>query len=311
MERASLRKAYGKTLTELGEKYDNIIAMDADLSCSTQTKMFGQKFPNRFFNMGIAEQNMIGVASGLALSGKIVFVSTFAVFATGRVYDQIRQSVCYPKLNVKIVATHGGLTVGKDGASHQMLEDLALMSSLPNMRVIVPADALETESVIKNIVEMDGPVYVRLSRDTLPVITNGEFTLGKGRILKDGEDITIVSTGTMSYYALEAAENLKSEGISARVINMATIKPIDKDIIIKAAKETAGIITVEEHNIYNGLGSRVAEVVSENYPTLIKRIGVNDTFGESGEPSDLLIKYGLSTENIIKNVKELLTEVKK
>jgi len=311
MEKASLRVAYGKTLVELGEKYKDIVVLDADLSSSTQTKFFAQKFPDRFFNMGVSEQNMMVSASGFALSGKIPFVSTFAVFATGRAYDQIRQSICYPKLNVKIVATHAGLTVGKDGASHQMLEDLALMTSLPNMKVIVPADALETETIIKSIVGIKGPTYVRLSRDTLPIITNGEFTLGKGKILNDGVDVTIIATGTMTYYALKAAERLKEEHIDTRVINMPTIKPIDKDIIIKAAKETAGIVTVEEHNIFNGLGSRVAEVVSENNPTLIKRIGVNDTFGESGEPSDLLIKYGLTTDNIIKNVKDLLNHVKK
>jgi len=269
------RDAYGEALKELGEINENIVVLDADLSGSTKTSVFQKAFPNRFFNVGIAEQNLIGTAAGLATAGKIPFASSFAMFATGRAFEIIRNSVCYPRLNVKIAATHAGLTVGEDGATHQALEDISLMRTLPNMVVLCPADAVETKQCIFKAVEYDGPVYIRLGRAKVPVIfdENYEFQLGKGVQLKDGKDITIIATGVMVERALRASERLMEEGISARVINISTIKPIDKDIIIKAAKETKGIITVEEHSIIGGLGSAVAEVVAESHPTKVIRIG--------------------------------------
>lgn len=301
------RDAYGEALKELGEINENIVVLDADLSGSTKTSVFQKAFPNRFFNVGIAEQNLIGTAAGLATAGKIPFASSFAMFATGRAFEIIRNSVCYPRLNVKIAATHAGLTVGEDGATHQALEDISLMRTLPNMVVLCPADAVETKQCIFKAVEYDGPVYIRLGRAKVPVIfdENYEFQLGKGVQLKDGKDITIIATGVMVERALRASERLMEEGISARVINISTIKPIDKDIIIKAAKETKGIITVEEHSIIGGLGSAVAEVVAESHPTKVIRIGTMDTFGESGDGFKLLDKYGLSVDNIVNKAKLL------
>ncbi len=301
------RDAYGEALKELGEINENIVVLDADLSGSTKTSVFQKAFPNRFFNVGIAEQNLIGTAAGLATAGKIPFASSFAMFATGRAFEIIRNSVCYPRLNVKIAATHAGLTVGEDGATHQALEDISLMRTLPNMVVLCPADAVETKQCIFKAVEYDGPVYIRLGRAKVPVIfdENYEFQLGKGVQLKDGKDITIIATGVMVERALRASERLMEEGISARVINISTIKPIDKDIIIKAAKETKGIITVEEHSIIGGLGSAVAEVVAESHPTKVIRIGTMDTFGESGDGFELLDKYGLSVDNIVNKAKLL------
>lgn len=301
------RDAYGEALKELGAINENIVVLDADLSGSTKTSVFQKAFPNRFFNVGIAEQNLIGTAAGLATAGKIPFASSFAMFATGRAFEIIRNSVCYPKLNVKIAATHAGLTVGEDGATHQALEDISLMRSLPNMIVLSPADAVETKQCIFKAAEHKGPVYIRLGRAKVPVIfdENYKFEIGKGVQLRDGNDITIIATGVMVDRALKASEKLMEEGISARVINISTIKPIDKDIIIKAAKETKGIITVEEHSIIGGLGSAVAEVVVENCPTKVIRIGTMDTFGESGDGFELLDKYGLSVDNIVEKAKLL------
>ncbi len=304
------RDAYGEALKELGGINEDIVVFDADLSGSTKTSLFKKEYPHRFFNVGIAEQNLIATAAGLATAGKVPFASTFAVFASGRAFEIIRNSVAYPKLNVKIAATHAGLTVGEDGAIHQALEDLSLMRSLPNVVVLCPADAVETKKCIYKAAEHNGPVYIRLGRSKVPVIFDEdyEFEIGKGVELKDGNDITIIATGVMVSKALEAAEELAKEGISARVINMPTIKPIDKDIIIKAAKETKGIVTVEEHSIIGGLGSAVAEVVSENHPIFIERIGTMDTFGESGDGDELLHKYGLNVENIVNKAKELLSK---
>ncbi len=302
------RDAYGDALKELGGMNKDIVALDADLSGSTKTSVFAKAYPDRFFNVGIAEQNLVGTAAGLATAGKIPFASTFAMFATGRAFEIIRNSVCYPKLNVKIAATHAGLTVGEDGATHQALEDISLMRSLPNMVVLSPADAIETRQCIIKAAEHNGPVYIRLGRAKVPVVLdeNYEFQIGKGIELKEGTDVTIIATGVMVEKALIASEKLAEEGISARVINMASIKPIDEDIIIKAAKETKGIVTVEEHSIIGGLGSAVTEVASEKQPTHVIRIGTMDTFGESGDGFELLEKYGLNVENIISKVKEII-----
>ena len=302
------RETYGETLVELGKNDENIVVLDADLSKSTKTHSFSKEFPNRFFNMGIAEQNLMGTAAGLAASGKIPFASTFAVFASGRAFEVIRNSICYPKLNVKVCATHAGITVGEDGASHQAIEDIAIMRSLPNMIVLNPADAVSTKALLKEIVEYEGPVYVRLGRSKVPVIYGDDvkITIGKGMEVKGGNDITIIATGIMVNEALKARKELLKEGITARVIDIHTIKPIDKEIIIKAGRETKGIVTVEEHSILGGLGSAVAEVLAENHPTLLKRVGINDTFGESGKPDELMKKYGLTAENIIAKAKEIL-----
>jgi len=294
------RDAYGEKLAELGEKYEEIVVLDADLAKSTKTLLFGKKFPHRFFDMGIAEQSMVGTAAGLALSGKIPFASTFAVFATGRVYDQLRMSVCYPKINVKIAATHSGLTVGEDGASHQALEDIALARVLPNMAVVVPCDAVETEKIIEFAVEYQGPMYIRLGRSKVPVILDSgyEFKLGKGAVLKEGKDVSIIAAGIMVAKSLEAAEMLEERGIDAEVINMSSIKPLDNELILKSAEKTGGVVTVEEHSIIGGLGSAVSEVLAENLPVPVERVGVRDVFGESGTPEELLVKYGLSVNDI-------------
>lgn len=302
------RDAYGDALKELGGLNNNIVVLDADLSGSTKTSVFRKAFPERFFNVGIAEQNLMGTAAGLATAGKIPFASTFAMFATGRAFEIIRNSICYPNLNVKIAATHAGLTVGEDGATHQALEDISMMRSLPNMVVLSPADAVEAKQCIAKATEYEGPVYIRLGRAKTPVIFDEsyDFKIGRGVELKEGNDLAIIATGIMVEKALAAREVLLKEGIDARVINISTIKPIDKDIIIKAAKETKGIITVEEHSIIGGLGSAVAEVVVENHPSKVIRIGTMDTFGESGDGEQLLEKYGLNIENIVKKSKELL-----
>ncbi|KAB3534177.1 transketolase family protein [Alkaliphilus pronyensis] len=308
INKIATRDAYGEALVELGKNNPNVVVLDADLSKSTKTHGFSKKYPERFFNVGIAEQNLIGMAAGLAAAGKIPFASTFAMFATGRAFEIIRNSVAYPKLNVKICATHSGLTVGEDGASHQSLEDIACMRAIANMTVIVPADAVEAKKAIFAVAEKEGPVYVRLGRPSVPVINDEgyNFEIGKGVTLRAGDDITIIATGIMVSKALAAGEALSKEGIEARVINIHTIKPIDKDIIIKAAKETGKIITAEEHNIIGGLGSAVTEVVAENHPVPVKRIGVEDTFGESGKPDELLEKYGLTVEAIIAMTKKMI-----
>ncbi|SKC83415.1 transketolase family protein [Maledivibacter halophilus] len=302
------RVSYGEELVKLGEENNNIVVLDADLSKSTKTANFKGKFPNRFINAGIAEQNLMGMAAGLAVVGKIPFASTFAVFAAGRAFEIIRNSICYPKLNVNIAATHAGITVGEDGGSHQAVEDIAIMRSLPNMTVIVPADDIEARQAVRAAANIDGPVYLRLGRLAVPTIfdENYKFVMGKGNVIKEGSDITIIGTGLLVSKCIDAADLLEKQGIKARVINISTIKPIDKDLIAKAAKETKGIITVEEHSVIGGLGSAVCDAVSSTYPTKVLKIGINDEFGESGKPEELLKKYGLTVENIIEKVKELI-----
>lgn len=299
------RDAYGETLLELGKIRSNIVVLDADLSGSTKTSKFAKEFPGRFFNMGVSEQDMIGTAAGLALTGKVPFASTFAVFETGRAWDQIRLTVCYSNTNVKLVATHGGITVGEDGASHQALEDIALMRSLPNMSVIVPSDAIETSSVIRYIAEHTGPVYVRLGRGKVPCVMpdDNEFTLGKAHVFHIGKDANIIAAGVMVDIALKASEALKKEGIDAGVINMSSIKPLDEAVLLRAAGESRLIITAEEHSVIGGLGGAVCEFLSENHPTTVRRIGVLDSFGCSGGGSELLEHHGLTSAGIIDAVR--------
>ena len=308
MSNIATREAYGKALVKLGDLRGDVVVLDADLSKSTKTSEFAKTFPTRFFNMGIAEQNLIGAACGLATAVKIPFASTFAMFATGRGFEIIRNSVCYPNLNVKICATHAGISVGEDGASHQSVEDIAIMRSIPNMTVLVPCDAIETEKMIFEIVKYNGPVYVRLGRSAVPQIfgEDYDFEIGKGVILREGSDATIIACGMMVNEAINASKLLKEEGINVRVINMSTIKPIDKEVIIESAKKTGAIVTVEEHSVIGGLGSAVSDVVSENYPVLVKKIGINDVFGQSGKPKQLMEEYGLTVENIINKVKEAI-----
>jgi len=304
-EKIATREAYGKTLAKLALEKDNIVVLDADLSKSTKTADFKKVAPERFFNMGIAEGNMMAVAAGISTCGKIVFASTFAIFATGRAFEQVRNSICYPKLNVKVCATHAGITVGEDGASHQSVEDISLMRSIPNMTVISPSDAVETEAAIRAVAEMKGPCYVRLGRLAVPVINDNpeyNFEIGKGVTVREGKDATIVATGLMVDAALEAYNLLVEKGIKVRVINIHTIKPIDTDILVNAARQTGVIITAEEHSIIGGLGSAVCEVVSERHPVPVIRVGIKDTFGESGKPAELLKAYGLTADDIVKAV---------
>lgn len=304
------RDAYGEALATLGEENDNIVVLDADLSGSTKTALFAKKFPERFFNMGIAEANMIGTAAGLAAAGKIPFASTFAIFAVGRAWEQVRQSVAYPKANVKIVATHSGITVGEDGGSHQSVEDIAIMRAVPNMTVIVPADGIETALAVKAAADFKGPVYVRLGRNKVPTIFDDsyKFEIGKGVMLRPGTDITFVGTGLMTAQALVAADLLQAEGISARVVHIATIKPLDEEIIIAAARETGAIVTAEEHSIIGGLGGAVSELLSEKCPTKLKRVGIKDRFGLSGKGEELIKYFGLLPENLVEAAKEILAE---
>ncbi len=299
-EKIATRDAYGQALVELGHRMDKIVVLDADLSKSTKTALFAEEFPLRFFNMGISEADMMGTAAGLAASGFIPFASTFGVFATGRAYDQVRNSIAYTKLNVKIVATHTGITVGEDGASHQALEDIALMRVLPNMMVIVPADGRQTFQAVEAIAGYEGPVYLRLGRPRVPqVIPEGfPFELGRAQLLKEGKDLAFLATGITVGLALEASQLLKSQGINAAVVNIHTIKPLDKDLLLQMAEKTGALVTVEEHSVIGGLGGAVAELISENYPVPIIRVGINDTFGESGSPEALLKKYGLTAENL-------------
>lgn len=307
-DKIATREAYGNALAEFGAD-SRIVVLDADLSKSTKTDNFRKKFPERFFNMGIAEGNMMATAAGMAACGKIVFASTFAMFAAGRAFEQIRNSICYPKLNVKIGATHAGLSVGEDGASHQAIEDIAIMRAIPNMTVISPADAVETRYAVKAAIEHDGPVYLRLGRLNVPVIydeSSYKYEIGKGITLSEGNDATIIATGLMVHAALEAKALLQQEGISARVVNIHTIKPIDVDIIVKAAKETGVIVTAEEHNVIGGLGSAVAEVLTEYYPVPLLRVGVQDKFGKSGKPDILMEMYGLTAADIVKRTKDAL-----
>lgn len=297
----SLRDAYGETLTIIGGTNKDIVALDADLASSTRAIKFAQKFPDRFFNMGISEQDMMATAAGLASCGKIPFASTFAVFASGRAWDQIRQSICLSNMNVKVVASHGGITVGEDGPTHQALEDIALMRVMPNMSVVVPADANETAAVVQRAADTFGPMYIRTSREKFPVIFDEgkKFHLGKGDLLRHGSDVSIIACGIMTSKALEAAEKLSEDGISASVVNMSSIKPIDTELVIRMASTTGAIVTAEEHSITGGLGSAVAEVVCENEPTPVVRVGMKAGFGKSGKPSELLDFFGMNAAAIV------------
>ena len=304
------REAYGKALVKLSNINENVVVLDADLSKSTKTADFKAVAPERFINMGIAEANMMGVAAGLSTCGKVPYVSTFAMFAAGRAFEQIRNSICYPNLNVKVCATHAGLTVGEDGATHQSVEDISLMRSIPNMTVINPADAVETEAAILAIADYKGPCYVRLGRLAVNTINdekNYKFEIGKGVTLEDGNDVTIVATGMMVDLALQAKNDLSKEGISARVINIHTIKPIDKELLVKAAKETGAIVTAEEHSVIGGLGSAVSEVITEEVPVPVLKVGINDTFGESGKPDELLKAYNLTSQDIVEHSKKAIS----
>ena len=308
VQKIATREAYGSALAEFGSD-ERIVVLDADLSKSTKTDTFKKKYPERFINMGIAEGNMMATAAGLAACGKIVFASTFAVFASMRACEQIRNSICYPNLNVKIGATHAGITVGEDGASHQSVEDLSIVRAFPNMTVISPADAVETRHAVKAAIEHEGPVYLRLGRLAVPVIydeKNYIFEIGKGITLHDGADVSIIATGLMLELALKAREILLKEGISARVIDIHTIKPIDADLILKAARETGAIVTAEENSVIGGLGGAVAEVVAGNYPVPVKMVGIADKFGKSGKPQPLMEMYGLTVGNIAEKAKEAI-----
>lgn len=309
-EMAKQRDAYGEALVELGRERDDIVVVGADLCGSCRVTSFGDEFPERMFNTGIAEQNMTGVSAGLALSGKTVFSSTFAVFATGRAYDQVRQSIAYPEVDVKIVSTHAGITVGGDGASHQMLEDIALMRVLPNMNVVAPADYHESRKATFAIAEEEGPFYMRLGRSSVPIVTEEDhpFEIGKANILKEGEDVTLIGTGIMVSECLKAAERLdKQEDIDARVLNMSTIKPLDEKKIIRSAKDTGGIVTAEEHVVSQGMGSGISQVISESdYHVPMKRVGVPNVFGESGGSDELMEKYGLTAEHIVESAHDVL-----
>jgi transketolase len=302
------RDAYGDALLELGKRRRDIVVLDADLSGSTKTAKFAKAFPDRFFNLGVSEQDMIGVAGGLSLTGKVPFASTFAIFETGRAWEQIRQTICYSMLNVKLVATHGGITVGEDGASHQALEDIALMRVLPGMTVIVPSDGIETEQVITAIAEYTGPVYVRLGRGKVPLVMPEDyrFEIGKAYIFNLGNDVNIIATGIMVSEALKARDILRSKDIDAGVINMSTVKPLDKEAVMRAAERARLIITAEEHSIIGGLGSAVCELLSEEKPLRVKRIGVRDRFGRSGRPEELMKLYGLTAEDIVSSVLQSL-----
>ena len=306
-DKMATRQAYGKVLVELGAENPNLVVMDADLSKSTMTADFGKAYPNRFFNMGIAEQNLYGAACGLALSGKTVCASTFAMFAAGRAFEIIRNSIGYTHANVKVCATHAGITVGEDGASHQTFEDIALMRTIPGMTVVNPSDGVSAMKLLRQVVAFDGPAYVRLGRAAVPVCYDeaDEIVLGKGNQLRDGKDVTIIATGIMVNEALMAAEQLAAEGIDARVIDMHTIKPLDEDIIVKAASETGAIVTAEEHSVIGGLGSAVAEVTAQECPVKMAMVGQQDTFGESGKPDELKKKYGMTADDIVKAVKGL------
>lgn len=309
-EKIATRAAYGKALAELGGQYPNLVVLDADLSGSTQSQFFAKAFPERFYNMGIAEANMTGVAAGLATCGKMPFTNTFAMFATGRAYEQVRNSVAYPRLNVKIVGSHGGLSVGEDGATHQCIEDYALMRAIPNMMVLSPCDGPEMRLAVKALLDYDGPAYMRLGRLAVDSITDQvpgyTFQLGKGSVLRDGSDVTVIATGMMVQMAYAAAQTLEGEGISVRVIDMHTIKPLDHELVLKAALETRCIVTSEEHTVIGGLGAAVAEFLSGHCPVPVVRHGVNDEFGRSGEAKAVLKAYGLTPEGIADKVRQAL-----
>jgi len=304
----STRQAYGEYLVTLGKKNKDLVVMDADLSGATKTNIFKKAFPERHFNVGIAESNLMGMAAGLATAGKIPFASTFAIFGAGRAYEIIRNSICYPKLNVKIALTHSGISVGEDGGSHQSIEDITLMRVIPNMTIFCPADAIETEKMMDAAMEIDGPVYIRLGRSDVPILFDDDykFEVGKAGLLKKGSDVTIIATGLMVGAALEAADLLKEEGISARVLNMGSIKPIDVDAIEAAAIETGAIVTAEEHSIIGGLGGAVAEVICDVAPVPLERVGVKDLFGQSGKVAPLMEKYGLTAKDIVMAAKKAI-----
>ena len=304
-EMKATRQSYGEALVELGKERNDVVVLDADLSAATKTNMFAKEYESRFFEMGISEQDMIATAAGFATTGKIPYASSFAVFATGRAYDQIRNSVCYPNLNVKICATHAGITVGEDGATHQMLEDISMMRTLPNMTVISPSDDIQTKWAVKEIAKINGPVYLRLSRLATPIIydENQKFEIGKAVQIGEGTDASIIATGDVVVEALKAKELLEKDGINVRVIDMHTIKPIDRSIIVKCAKETKKIITIEDHNIIGGLGSSVCEVLAEEEPTKVIRMGIKDQFGKSGKAEKLMEFYEITANDIVKKVK--------
>ena len=309
VKKIATRDSYGNALKELAREHDNIVVMDADLAEATKTIVFKKEFPNRHFDCGIAEQNMISAAAGLSTTGVVPFVSSFAMFAAGRAFEQIRNSVAYPKNNVKICASHAGISVGEDGASHQCCEDIALMRTLPNMVVMCPADDVEARVAVKAAYEYEGPVYMRLGRLAVPVFNEEEgfeFEIGKGQVVHEGNDITIIANGLMVKEAMDAAKIMEEKGVGVRVINMCTIKPLDNELVLKAAKETGRIITAEEHSIIGGLGEAVSSLLSEQCPTPVKRVGVNDTFGHSGPAVDLLKQFGLSAEHLVEVVEEFL-----
>ncbi|NLC87581.1 MAG: transketolase family protein [Clostridiaceae bacterium] len=303
-EKKATRQSYGEALVELGKSRDDIVVLDADLSTATKTKLFAKEFPQRFFDIGIAEQDMMSTAAGFATCNKIPYASTFAVFAAGRAYDQIRNSICYPNLNVKICVTHSGITVGEDGATHQMLEDISLMRTLPNMTVMCTSDDTQTKWAVKEITKIKGPVYLRLSRYETPIIydENTKFEIGKAIEIGEGTDATIIATGDVVAEAIKAQQELKQQGIKVRVLDIHTIKPIDTEAIIRAAKETKKIVTIEDHNIIGGLGSSVCEVLAENYPTKVIRMGINDVFGKSGTAEELMKYFKITAEDIIKQI---------
>ena len=311
VKKIATREAYGKALAEFGESYPDMVVLDADLAAATKTGVCKKKFPDRHIDCGIAESNMMGIAAGLSLTGKIPVASTFAMFASGRAFEQVRNSIGYPHLNVKIGATHAGITVGEDGASHQCNEDIALMRTIPGMTILNPADAVEARACVKAALDYEGPVYLRFGRAAVPVINDRpdyHFEMGKGVLLKEGNDVTIVATGIMVAAALEAAEKMETEGVSAEVINIHTIKPLDKDLIIKSARKTGKVVTAEEHTIIGGLGGAVCEALCEDYPVPVCRIGINDVFGESGSAGALLVKYGLDGDGVYRRVKEFLAK---
>lgn len=309
VKKIATRESYGNALKELGEEFPNLVVLDADLAAATKTGIFKKAYPERHIDCGIAESNMMGVAAGLSLTGKIPFVSSFAMFAAGRAFEQVRNSIGYPHLNVKIGATHAGITVGEDGATHQCNEDIALMRTIPGMVVMCPADDVEAKAAVRAALEYDGPVYIRFGRAAVPVINDKpdyKFEIGKGSILREGKDVTIVATGICVDSALGAAEKLAAEGIDAEVVSICTIKPLDEDIIVQSAKKTGKVVTVEEHSVIGGLGSAVCDCLCEKLPTPVKKIGMQDVFGESGSAGALLQKYGLDAEGVYKSVKEFV-----
>ena len=306
VKKIATRESYGNALAELGAEYENLVVLDADLAAATKTGIFKKAFPDRHIDCGIAECNMMGIAAGLATTGKIPFASSFAMFAAGRAFEQVRNSIGYPKLNVKIGATHAGISVGEDGATHQCNEDIALMRTIPGMVVINPADDVEAKAAVRAAIEHEGPVYLRFGRLAVPVINDTpdyKFELGKGVVLREGKDVTIIATGLPVSECLAAADKLAADGIDAKVINIHTIKPLDEDLVVKAAKETGKVVTIEEHSVIGGLGSAVCDVLSEKCPTQVMKIGINDTFGESGPAVELVKKYGLDADSIYEKVK--------